>query len=85
VLIPVTHQFRRVTQQIPLLGEEGWREAPGWSRAPQFVTNDHPVCADFGGFASLFPVAQPPLLVEEGNPTVRDENSLRIAHLAPAP
>src|SRR5437762_4084630 len=43
---------------IPLLAEEGWREAPGWSVRPK----------RFAGLTTpSAPSAHPPLLCEEGN------------------
>src|SRR5213594_253099 len=45
-------------ERIPLLAEEGWREAPGWSvRLKRFAGLTTPSA----------PAAHPPLLCEEGN------------------
>src|SRR5438094_2100922 len=61
--LPHTHKIppnrvRKNSGGIPLLAEEGWREAPGWSVRPK-------------RFAALTtpsaPSAHPPLLCEEGN------------------
>src|SRR6266516_2614841 len=53
---------------IPLLAEEGWRVAPGWSVRPKSMgcRSDHPVCA----FASLG-AATPPLRGGEWRPRDR--------------
>src|SRR6059036_1535772 len=56
-----SHRFSKLVECIPLLAEEGWREAPGWSVRPKrFAELTTPS-------APRFAPAHPPLLCEEGN------------------
>src|SRR5206468_12490203 len=53
---------------IPLLAEEGWREAPGWSvRRNRVNAGLTTPSAPLRWLRIIFLVAQPPLLCEEGN------------------
>ena len=54
--------------RIPLLAEEGWREAPGWSvRQNQSYAGLTTPSAPLRWLRDIFLLAQPPLLCEEGN------------------
>src|SRR5262245_18149419 len=56
-----------VRREAPLLVQEGWREAPGWSltyNRPRLTTPSAPFK---GCFATFFFRSRPPLLFQEGS------------------